>query len=98
MKYLQYIPAILRNKYLLTLVGFVVWMLFFDDRDFITTQFRHKTELNQLLKSKSYYEGEIKMTRKELNDLKSDPAILEQYAREKYFMKRDHEDLFIFSN
>ena len=33
--------------------------------------------------------------RKELNQLQTNPAILEKYAREKYYMKRDNEDLFI---
>ena len=95
MNVLSQIPPWLKSKYLLTLVGFAVWMFFFDDRDIITTHFRHTHELRQLEQSKRYYEAEIAITRKELSQLKSNASTVEKYAREKYFMKRDNEDLFI---
>lgn len=80
---------------MLTATGFAVWMLFFDSRDFITSHFREKGELNRLQQSKKYYEQQIAATKQELEQLKSNPAILEKYAREKYLMKRDNEDLFV---
>jgi len=83
------------NKYLLTGVGFTVWILFFDNRDFVTSHFRERGELQKLEKSKKYYEQQIAATRQELEQLKSNPAVLEKYAREKYLMKRDNEDLFV---
>src|SRR5664279_4050040 len=89
------IPSWLKNKYILTFVCFGVWILFIDDRDFITTHFRHLKELHKLEARKIYYEGQILTVRKELDQLKSNPATLEKYAREKYLMKRDNEDLFI---
>jgi cell division protein FtsB len=52
-------------------------------------------ELNNLEKSKKYYREETEKQRKELEALKNDPAALEKYAREKYLMKRDNEDLFL---
>jgi cell division protein DivIC len=73
-------------------------MFFFDDRDVITTHFRHPHELNQLRQSKAYYEEQINNTRTELKQLKLNTATIEKYAREKYFMKRDNEDLFIISD
>ena len=48
--------------------------------------------------SRDYYKLEIESTRLELEQLKSDPAVLEKYAREKYRMKRDNEDVFILSD
>jgi cell division protein DivIC len=86
---------LLKNKYLLTAMGFTVWILFFDARDFITSHFRERGELNKLEKSKKYYEQQIATTKQELEQLRSNPAILEKYAREKYLMKRDNEDLFL---
>lgn len=74
---------------------FAVWMIFFDEQDLITTQIKQRRELNELKASRDYYLQEIETTRKELKQLQSDPAILEKYAREKYRMKRDNEDLFI---
>lgn len=91
------IPAWLKNKYILTAGAFAVWMLFFDTRDVITTHFRQRGELNRLQESKAYYEKEIEKTRKELEQLRSDPRILEKYARERYRMKKDNEDLFVIS-
>jgi cell division protein DivIC len=91
------IPKQLKNKYILTAGAFAVWMLFFDNRDIITTHFKQRAELNRLEESRAYYQKEINNTRKELDQLKSDPRILEKYAREKYRMKKDNEDLFVIS-
>jgi cell division protein DivIC len=95
MKLLTRIPRILKNKYLLTGAGFLIWMLFFDERDFITTFFKQKQELKNLEKSEKYYNNQIAATKAELEKLKSNPALVEKYAREKYLMKRDNEDLFL---
>ena len=95
MKFLAHIPSFLKNKYLLTATGFTVWILFFDNRDFITSHFREKGELLKLQESKKYYEQQITATKQELEQLKTNPALLEKYAREKYLMKRDNEDLFL---
>jgi cell division protein FtsB len=91
------IPKQFKNKYILTAGAFAVWMLFFDNRDIITTHFRQRAELNRLEESRAYYENQIAQTRKELKELKSDPNILEKYAREKYRMKKDNEDLYVIS-
>jgi cell division protein FtsB len=91
------IPPVLRNKYALTLMVFIVWMFFFDDRDIITTHFRYRKELNDLEKSKAIYTQKIEETRQELEKLQNDPNILEKYARERYRMKKDNEDLYIIS-
>lgn len=93
--FIDRIPAVLRNKYALTLIVFIVWMLFFDDRDIITTHFRYRKELDDLEKSKAVYAQKIAETRQELEKLQNDPAILEKYARERYRMKKDNEDLYI---
>ena len=91
MKLLTRIPSWLKNKYFLTLSGFIVWMLFFDERDFFTIQ-RYRRELKELQQSKNYYTGEIKTNRDKLHIT---PNSLEKTAREKYYMKRDNEDLYL---
>jgi len=77
------------------LLVFSVWLLFFDDRDIITTHFKHRNELRQLEQNRNYYLQQIDTTKKELDDLMQNPDMLEKYAREKYWMKKDNEDLFI---
>ena len=52
MKLFDRIPSWLRNKYVLTLIGFAIWMLFIDDRDFYITYFKQRNELNALQTSK----------------------------------------------
>ena len=95
MKLFDHIPSWLKNKYFVTVLVFSVWLLFFDDRDIITTHFKYHRELKQLEQSRDYYLQQIEATKKELDGLKQDPAMLEKYAREKYWMKKDNEDLFI---
>lgn len=94
MKIINQIPSFLRNKYLLTGVAFAVWMIFFDRNDFFTQRER-KQELKALEKSKLYYSDQIAKERQALQELQSNPAAIEKYAREKYGMKRDGEDVFV---
>ena len=89
------IPSWLKNKYVLTAIGFGIWILFIDDRDFITTHFRHVSELHKLEAQKKYYENQISSVQAELDQLKRNPPTLEKYAREKYLMKRDNEDVYL---
>ncbi|MBO9634399.1 MAG: septum formation initiator family protein [Chitinophagaceae bacterium] len=89
------IPAWLKNKYTITSLVFVVWILFFDDQDIFTTYFKHRAELHKLQESRNYYLDQIKLTKSELDLLKSDRSTLEKFARERYWMKKDNEDLFI---
>jgi cell division protein DivIC len=90
------IPAWLRNKYLLTTILFVCWMLFFDHND-LFTQVARSRELSDLKTGVEYYRKEIHDTRKQLEDYRMDPASMEKIAREKYLMRRDNETVFIIS-
>lgn len=94
MKLLTHIPSWLRNKFFITAVAFIAWMLFFDEKDLFTDYHRAR-ELKQLEQSKEYYTDQIGKETIELERLKNNPATLEKYAREKYYMKRDDEDLFL---
>lgn|SRR5688572_17828965 len=95
MKLFHALPSWLKNKFFLTGMGFLVWMLFFDTQDLVTTHIRQRQELERLEASRAYYTTETGTIREELKLMESDPALLEKYAREKYRMKRDNEDLFI---
>lgn len=89
--------SILTNKYLVVTAFFIVWMLFFDQRDYFQQRER-QAELNKLEAKKRYYVEEIEKTRKQLQDLQNNPAALEKFAREHYLMKRDGEDIFIIED
>ncbi len=94
MKLLSTIPAWLKSKYLITSTAFVIWMLFFDRND-VSLQLKRINELNKLEQSEKNMNRQIANTKKELELLKTSPSTLEKYAREKYMMKKDNEDLYI---
>ncbi|MBI1343911.1 MAG: septum formation initiator family protein [Terrimonas sp.] len=94
MKLFEHIPAWLRNKYFIAFIVFGATLLFFDKNDLFTQRARSR-ELRTLEKSKLYYESQIAAQKKELDQLKNDPATLEKLAREKYLMKKDNEDVYI---
>lgn len=94
MKILRIIPSFLRNKFLVATAAFVVWILFFDKND-LFAQLERRHELHELDKSKDYFTEQIEQERRFSEELKNNPATIEKFAREKYFMKRDGEDLFL---
>jgi cell division protein DivIC len=88
--------SLLRNKYLITALGFLAWMLFIDRND-LPTQWKRVKELKTLQQSEKTMDKQISDTKQELELLKTNPSTLEKYAREKFMMKRDNEDVFIVS-
>lgn len=59
------------------------------------SQVKLRAELNKLREDKMYYRDEVNRTKADLDNLLTNPAGLEKFAREKYLMKRDDEDVFI---
>ena len=86
----------LKNKYLLAAAFFLVWMFFFDPKDLVST-IKRQAKLKELQKSDEHLSQIIKDSELELSQLKTDAQTIEKYAREKYLMKKDNEDLYIFS-
>ena len=84
----------LNNKYFITIFIFLVWMLFFDNNNFIA-QFRLNQTLNNLEMEKEYYLTEIEKDRQATFELMTDTLTLEKFGREQYLMKRDNEDIYL---
>jgi cell division protein FtsB len=89
--------TVLKNKYTITIIAMVAWLLFFDRYDFIT-QYKTVKELKKLEEEKQYYVVEIARNEQDLHELSQNPEYLERFAREKYLMKRPGEDVFIISD
>ncbi|MFA6950115.1 MAG: septum formation inhibitor [Lentimicrobiaceae bacterium] len=87
------IPPILRNKYFLTLIVFLVWLTFFDRNNFIS-QMEFGRTLNNQRVQKEFYKSEITKDSLSLIEL-SDTNKLEKFAREKYLFKKDNEDIYL---
>ncbi|RMD74908.1 MAG: hypothetical protein D6818_02515 [Bacteroidetes bacterium] len=88
---LMLVPKPLRNRYVWVLVLFVVWMLFFDRRNFID-QWRLSRTIKQLERDKQYYREQIDETKRAQKELEENP---EKVARERYYMHKSDEDVFI---
>lgn len=88
------IIKILKNKYFLTIIALVVWLIFFDKND-VSSQYSLIKKLQKLNTEKEYYIQEIENNTREINELQTNTKSLEKFAREKYLMKKDNEDIFI---
>ena len=88
---LQSLPAYLRNKYALTLLGFAIYLLFFDHYSLLKQYQLHQT-LTELREEKAYYIRTIEESRELRASIKADE---EKFARERYYMKRPDQDVYI---
>lgn len=94
LEHLKKIISIFRNRYITATVLFVVWIAFFDQTSLIYDLHLTRKE-NQLKAQKLYYEKQTQVAIEQLKELQTDPANMEKFAREKYFMKKNNEDVYI---
>ncbi|HEY8782938.1 MAG TPA: septum formation initiator family protein [Mucilaginibacter sp.] len=83
-----------KNKYFLVTMAFVVWMIFFDKND-LFSQYQYHQQVSKLKLERDFYQKETAKVRRDLDELTSNPEMLEKFAREKYLMKKDNEDVFV---
>lgn len=95
-KYLKNLFSYLKNKYVFTVLAFLVWMMFFDRND-VFMQFSQRSKLSQMQQDKLYFKEEIEKNQKTMDDLMNNPEKLERFAREKYLMKKDDEDVYVIT-
>ncbi|HDO26607.1 MAG TPA: septum formation initiator family protein [Bacteroidetes bacterium] len=88
---------IIFNKYFYTGTAFLIWILFFDQDNF-GEQYRLSQTLNDLRNKEEYYQAEIVKNKQKIKLLETDSAYLEKFAREKYYMKKDNEEVFVIIN
>ena len=84
---------IVSNKYLLISLLFGVWMLFLDNYYYMDQRQINK-QINELQDNKKYYQDEIRKDKENIKLLKNQDQV-EKYAREKYYMKRENEEVYI---
>ena len=88
------LPPVLKNFYFIAGVVFILWMLFIDSND-LYSQYKRQKKLKELEHQKTYYTQKINEVEKEREELLSNQELLEKFAREKYLMKKESEDLYI---
>jgi cell division protein DivIC len=91
---LKKLPKPFRNFYFLTAFFFVLWMIALDSNNMFM-RYQLSSKLRSLENERVYYEEKIKEVEKDRNELFGDNQSLEKFAREKYLMKKETEDIFI---
>jgi cell division protein FtsB len=84
----------LRNKYLVAIMVFLVWLFVFD-RNSLIDRIKYTRALHEMVEEKEYYLQRIEEDSQRLQELKTDPENLEKFAREQFFMKKDDEDVYV---
>ena len=87
------IPSIFKNIYFIIILLFFVWMLFFDSNSWLIHR-ELDNKIIKLEKQKEFYNKAIELDKEELSKIKTDSG-LEEYAREKLYMKKEDEEIFI---
>ena len=90
----RFIFPLIRNKYSLTLIIFFVWIVFFDSNNLIN-RIVNLRQVHKLERDIVFYEEKIKNDNAKIEELQSNPANLEKFAREQFLMKKDNEDIFV---
>jgi len=83
----------LSNRYVWVLLFFIIWMVFLDNYSYFDHRFLDN-QIEELEDNAAYYKQEIKKDQENIKKLKN-PDQTEKYAREKYYMKKDSEDIYI---
>ena len=91
---MERLVKLFKNKLFWITMAFVVWMIFFDKND-LFSQYQYHEQLSKLRQERDFYLKETEKVNKDLQELTSNPAQLEKFAREKYLMKKDNEDVYV---
>lgn len=94
LEHLKKIVSLFRNRYITATVLFILWITFFDQTSLIYDIHLTRKE-NQLKTQKVYYEKQTQVAIEQLKELQTNPANMEKFAREKYFMKKSNEDVYV---
>ena len=96
-EYYDKLHPVLKNKFALVTVILIVWVAFFDSNNWIK-QAKLKSEIKDLEEQKKYYLDEIQKDSIALFDLTNNQETQEKFAREKYLMKKENEDVIVIIN
>ena len=88
------IQKLIRFRYYILFGAFVLWMVFFDNNN-LFYRLSISREIRGLEQMKTFHQKELGRLNRQKSELFSNERNLEKFAREKYHMKRDNEDIFI---
>lgn len=84
---------VLTNIFVMILIPFIIWMVFFDENSYLVHR-KFNNEIEDLESTISFYQEKIAKDKQTIKKLQ-DSLELERFAREKYLMKKENEDIYI---
>ncbi|WP_299061962.1 septum formation initiator family protein [uncultured Polaribacter sp.] len=84
---------IITNVFVLILIPFLIWMFFFDENSYLAHR-KFDKEINDLENTILFYKKNLEADKATIKKLQ-DSLQLERFAREKYLMKKENEDIYI---
>jgi len=85
---------VIRNKYVVATFAFLIWITFINDID-LPFILKSKAELRDMEERLEFYRKENELIKESLDDLTTNKASLEKFAREQYYMRKKNEDVFV---
>lgn len=84
-----------RHKYAVTVVLFILFVSVADENN-LWSRYQRRVEIGNLMREIDKYQAQYDAETAQLEALDHDPEAIERVARERYFMKRPNEDVFVF--
>ena len=81
------------NIYILITTVFLIWIIFIDSNS-LAVNMKLKSQINELENKIKHLQNEINQDQKLISNLKNLDS-LEKYGREKHFMKKQNEEIYI---
>ncbi len=81
---------------MLILILFIVWMLFFDTNSYLIHN-ELDSDINALEENAEFYQNEIDHDKTFIKKME-DSNEMEKFAREKYYLKKENEDIYIIEH
>ncbi|MCI0922562.1 FtsB family cell division protein [Sphingobacterium rhinopitheci] len=91
---MERLMSVVKNKFLIAGLAFVLWMVFFDRYD-LPTQYNFQNQKTKLEYEKEFYTTEITNIERAIKDVQYNQVEIQRIAREKYKMKKDNEDIYV---
>lgn len=93
-EFIEVFKPLFKNKYVITVMGFLLWITFFDS-DNLYYRYSLYQKVRELNQEKERLASSIEEEKQKMKDLSSSKENLEKFAREEFFMKKDDEVIFI---
>lgn len=90
----KWIVIRLKNKFFITGLIFILWMLVFDNSNWVS-MLNTRRKINRMEDEKEYYQKKITDDKRKIRELRTNGENLEKFAREQYLMKKTNEEIFI---